>query len=373
MCRAVLAEGLEVHLATTNVGLTVKGATRHEIVDYQGVPTIFFESPWGRSFKFSRTMAAWLDENVKRFDVVHIHAIFNHACMAATRACQKHHVPYVIRPLGTLDPWSLRQKRLRKQIFWQVQGERMLRQAAAVHYTTPGELSAAEESLHLSNGTVIPLGVDLGMAQAPLNGPPPSMLRGLSDAPFVLALSRIHPKKALDVLIDAFLDSSTNETAQEWRLVIAGDGAADYMNLLRRQVDEAAANHLVLFPGWVDGEAKWHLLRHASLLALPSHQENFGICALEALACGVPVIVSPHVNLADEIRNANAGWVCPVDRLALSSTLQEAFASEQCRIQKGDAGKRFAAEFTWPRVGHELRRLYNEITFPKAFLDQVVA
>src|SRR5207249_3586219 len=107
-------------------------------------------------------LAQWLAANVLKYDVVHVHAVFSHACFAAANACQRRHIAYVVRPLGTLDPWSIGQKRLRKQLFLQLGARRMLHCAAAVHYTTATEQRMAETSLGINHGVVIPLGISMG-------------------------------------------------------------------------------------------------------------------------------------------------------------------------------------------------------------------
>src|SRR6185369_11193745 len=117
-------------LITTNHGLQDEEVSR--TCDYKGLPARFFPSQLGESFKYSRPMAAWLDANISDFDLVHIHSVFNHASVAAAHACRKGKVPYVIRPLGTLEPWSMAQKPLRKHFFLQVSGKGILRRAAAV-------------------------------------------------------------------------------------------------------------------------------------------------------------------------------------------------------------------------------------------------
>ena len=337
MCRALQAQGVEVRLVTTNDGVDLNGTALGTPVDYKHVTTRFFPVQWGESFKYSKPMAAWFDDNVEQFDLVHIHAVFNHACIAAARACRKHHVPYVVRPLGTLDPWSMRQKRLMKSMFWTLTGKRMMRGASAVHYTTRAEKQGAEELLSLNHGHVVPLGIDLEIVETPLEQgnvqQPPAQ-------PYVLVLSRLHPKKRLEVLIDAFLQLVEQSQFREWRLVLAGDGPGDYVKTLRNKASSEAAKEYVLFPGWLEGESKKLFLQRASLLVLPSHAENFGLCVLESLACGVPVIVSPHVNLSEAVEAAGAGWIVDVDREDLTATLREALSSEAERLQKAMPAKR---------------------------------
>jgi glycosyltransferase involved in cell wall biosynthesis len=349
MCRALQAKGIEILLVTTDAGLELKEALPAQI-NYKSVPTMFFPSQLGKSFKFSRPLAKWLDENVAKFELVHIHAVFNHACVAAARACRKRGVPYVVRPLGTLDPWGMQQKRLMKSAFWHLSGKRMLRGASAVHYTTRAEMEAVESSLGINHGNVVPLGIDLELGVSEVNEyqeiHPPS-------EPYVLVLSRLHPKKGLEILIDAFVTLRNDPEFEAWRLVVAGDGPQDYVKLLRQK-----ASPEIIFPGWLDSDAKKLFLRHASLLALPSYRENFGLCVLEALTCGVPVVVSPHVNLSEAIEDAGAGWIAEVDRDALVTALKSALKSDSERAKRGAAGKRMSQRFTWPAVAGELLAMY---------------
>src|SRR5690242_2061806 len=162
LCRALREAGTDVVLVTTNEGLTQDNADR--LADYKGVPARFFPVQLGASFKYSRPLAAWLKNNVAEFDVVHVHAVFNHASVAAAGACRSAAVPYVIRPLGTLDPWSMKQKPVRKRVFWFVSGRKMLKRSAAVHYTAQAEKEATEKFLGMNHGRVIPLGVEADAA-----------------------------------------------------------------------------------------------------------------------------------------------------------------------------------------------------------------
>src|SRR6185295_12602682 len=127
MCRALMQQGVEVQLLSTTDGMLETQAG----IEYKGVPALFFEPKFGASFKYSHPLASWLSSNIKNFDLTHIHAVFNHSSIAASQACRKAGVPYIIRPLGTLDPWSMTQKSLRKGLFWKLSGKAMLRGASA--------------------------------------------------------------------------------------------------------------------------------------------------------------------------------------------------------------------------------------------------
>ena len=347
MCRALRTRGIDVVLATTDHGFSPKQFDPEG--NYKGVPARFFPVQVGGSFKYSRTFAVWLHENVRQFDLVHVHAVFNHASIAAAAACRGAGVPYVVRPLGTLDPWSMRQKSLQKRIFWTLTGRRMLQRSAAVHYTAVAEKEATEKYLGLNHGRVIALGVE---AKPDVNG-----LRRADYAPdpYVLSLSRLHPKKGLECLIDTFLSREPDA----WRLVIAGDGPAEYVaSLKQRACDRAGGSERIVFTGWVEGERKEQLLRGASLFVLPSYQENFGLSALEAMAHGVPVLVTPEVNLAPEIEAANAGWV--IEREHLGRGLDGLIKDEAALSKRGKEAYEFAKRYSWERTAADLIKLYEE-------------
>jgi glycosyltransferase involved in cell wall biosynthesis len=359
-----MAQGVEVLLVTTGTGMDDETALGR---DYQGVPAMFFAAQLGESFKYSRPLGAWLDVNVRNFSLAHIHAVFNHSSIAAAHACRKAHVPYVVRPLGTLDPWSMAQKALRKRVFWQVSGKAMLRQAAAVHYTSKAEQRATEDSLGLNHGRVIALGVEGENSEILTTVKLEEHFPALANDPYVLVMSRLHPKKGLDVLLDAFLSLAEGASLQRWRLVIAGDGPPDYVLKLKSRVATSSQAERVLFTGWLEGEQKAAVLAGASLLALPSYQENFGLCVMEAMSSSVPVLVSPHVNLATEIHAAGAGWISEVDKNALAARLREILDDGRELERRGWAGRELSRKYSWEAAAQGLRELYEEILAQAAF------
>jgi glycosyltransferase involved in cell wall biosynthesis len=360
MGQALPGQGVSVLIATTDADGPHRLPVAHgSTLNWHGVPAVFFPCQWSEAFKYSGQLARWLDHHVADYDLVHIHAVFSHACLAAAGASRRSRVPYVVRPLGTLDPWSLKQKPVRKQLLWHAGVKRMLNGAAAIHYTTAAEQTLAEGALGLRRGVVIPLGVDEELFARP---PASEEDRPFGAAPYVLVVGRLHPKKRLELLVDVFLELTSTTEFRQWRLVVAGDGDVGYVAGLKRLVRQRGGEEKILFPGWLGGIDKARALRGAALLALLSSQENFGIVVAEALACGTPVLVSCHVNLADEISTANAGWVVPLDHAAVLATLSEALRDERERRQRGAAGRQLAsAQFRWPAVAAELSRVYGEL------------
>ncbi len=361
MCRALDNQGVEALIATTDGdGPDRLQVDTGSVSNYQGTPTIFFRREWSKRFAYSSALARWLDANVKGFDVVHIHAVFSHACLAAASACQRQAVPYIVRPLGSLDPWSMKQRALLKRLMWHMTVRHMLRKAKAIQYTTDEERGLAEASLGLTHGVVIPNGIEVESFQDQdykdifrRRHPSPG------NSPYVLTLSRIHPKKNIELLLEVFLSLASRPEFSDWRLVVAGDGEAEYIDSLRLMVERKRGQDKVIFSGWLDGAERVSALQNAALLALTSHQENFGLAAAEALACGVPVIVSNCVNLAPEIEESDIGWVTPLEAASFSNVLSEALGDESERKRRGRLGREFVARrFSWPRLASELIELY---------------
>jgi glycosyltransferase involved in cell wall biosynthesis len=357
VCRALRARGVDTLVATTDADGPGRLAVPIEQTgDYHGVPVIFFRRRFSEAFKWTWRLRAWLDAHVTGFDVVHIHAVFSHSSLVAGRACRAAGVPYIVRPLGTLDPWSVSRKWLQKQILFRAGVTDLLGGAAAIHYTSQDEMTLAE-SAHApaGRGVIVPLGIDDEVFQG--NGSDASV----KSAPYVLALSRLDEKKGLDLLIAAFEDAAGRAAHTQWRLVIAGDGPADYVARLRTIAASSPAASRITFSGWVAGAEKLRLLREASLFALPSHQENFGISVVEAMASGVPVLVTPGVNLARDIRDAGAGWVVERNQTAVAAALAAAMADEAEARGRGARARGFAERFRWPSVASRLIRMYDDV------------
>ena len=318
-------------------------------VEHEGARCIFFRRLSGESLKLSPAIARWLRRNITRFDVVHIHSVFSHPSLAAGSAARKRGIPYVVRPLGQLDRWSLSQHALRKRVFLAIGGRRLLEGAAAIHWTDVSERERALAFAAARSSFVVPLGVDERLFEGSDDG--------VRDRT-VLFLSRLHPKKNVESLIDAF--GRLGKAGAGWRLVVAGNGEPGYLKSLKRLA--TAAEDRVEFRGWLSGEEKRRTLREAALLVLPSRQENFGIVVAEALAAGTPIVVSDSVALAAEVRRFCAGWVAPLESEGLTEVLEEAMSSPEERVRRGQAGRRLARErYRWASVARELMAEYRRI------------
>ncbi|MGC4080851.1 MAG: glycosyltransferase [Vicinamibacterales bacterium] len=357
MCRALRDVDVSTLVATTDAdGDGVLDVPLGTTTTWDGTDAIFFRRQWSEAFKYSPALGAWLERHVATFDVVHIHGPLSYASLAASRAASRHHVPFIVRPLGSLDAWSLRQKANKKRLLLPFV-TRMLGRAAAVHCTSIEELDDVSATFGLRNGVVIPLGIALALLAD--NLATDDERRG--DR-YVLALSRLHPVKNLESLIDGFADLADANERRGWRLLIGGSGDDAYASSLDRAIARRKASGYVTRIGWTDGDAKRALVRGASIFALPSHHENFGVGLVEALAAGVPAIVGRGVHLSSDIERAGAGWVVDGTPQSIRAALEIALSDESVRRARGDAARRFAARFAWPQVAHQLIDLYRQVS-----------
>lgn len=351
MCQGLADAGIAATIATTDAdGPARLGVPLGEIGSHLGVPTIFFERRGDDSFKWSAPLARWLRERVSDFDLVHVHAVFSHSTLAAGRACLRAGVPYVVRPLGALDPWSLGRHAWRKRLLWRVGLGRVMAGAAAMHYTTDAEQRLASQTAGLATGFVAPIGLD-PMWFEPATEP-------IARRRDLIVLARLDPKKGIETAIAAFHLLAAEPQWRDWSLVIAGDGDERYVDTLRAAAAQGPGRDRISFSGWLDGPARVERLRQSSLFVLPSHQENFGIAVAEAMAVGTPVVVSPDVNLAPDIEAGEAGWIVARDAGDVSLTLAAAMGDEAERARRGARAQQVAARFRWPEVAAELSRVY---------------
>jgi len=315
-----------------------------------------------RFYTASGPLAGWLWRNVARYDLVHAHGLFTFAPLAAAAAAAARGVPYILRPLGTLSPYGMRQRRLSKQLSFQLLERHALRAAAAVHFTSEQERQEAAALAVPHSPAVIPLPVALPPSDlAHLRGRFRAAHPALGGATLALFLGRVDPKKGLDLLLPAF--AQAHQKQPELALVIAGAGHPRYMDELR---SKAAALGLgteaLLWTGFLEGEEKWAALADADFFVLPSYSENFAVAAVEAMAAGLPVLLSDQVGIHHEVTACGAGLVVPCDTQALAAALTQLAADGALRATMGATGRCLAAERFAPQaVTEQLIALYTRI------------
>jgi glycosyltransferase involved in cell wall biosynthesis len=367
MARAVARRGHDVAIATTDYSPTGgRTAPRLEPEPRLSVHVhpVGFPRVWLASWPLHQALPAL----VGAADVVHIHSLYLFHSWVAGTQCRRLKVPYIVRPHGTLDPVIHRRHRWRKRVMELWFQEGVLRDAAAIHYTSAEERRLAEPFVHGAPGAVIPLGLDLA-DYAEL--PPPGSFRArhpeIGDRPILLFLSRLNFKKGLDVLIEAAARSIA--AGLDAHLVIAGpDGGMEAA--ARRWVGRAGLEGRTTFTGMLTGRDKLAAYRDAALFLLPSSSENFGIAVIEAMACGTPVIVSDRVNIWREIVADGAGLAAPPEAEAFASAILRLLREEPARQAMGRAGRASVAQrYQWSAIAAELERLYLQLARNRSAVD----
>ena len=287
---------------------------------YEGhYPLEVYPSRGPGSYSYSRSLAAQLDRLVPQCRLVHLHTVWTYPTWAAMKACRRHGVPYVVMPHGMLDPYSLERKWLKKQLYGRLIEWPNLRRAKAMIYTHDAERQLAESSIAgLPSGYIVPLGSD----EPPQAGRNVLAEEFLCEHPHlrgravVTFLSRLHPKKGLDLLIPAFADLVTRRPSAH--LVLVGPGEESYVQRLRQMVEQFSIAESVTFIGPLEGRAKWAALAASNVFVLPSFQENFAIVVVEAQRMGVPVVLSRRVNIWEDIVSGGGGVACDLNLQSIS-------------------------------------------------------
>lgn len=304
--------GVEVTVLTTNSNGD-RGQPPLDVpldipVQEKGYQIRYFPCSPFRRYKFSLDLLNWLKKHASEYDLAHIHALFSPVTSGAATVARYQKLPYILRPLGTLDPADLNKKKQLKKIYAALLERPNIAGAAAIHFTSQEEARISERFGVKTNDLVIPLGVTL----PELTQTPQAILSHLEikpNIPIILFLSRIEPKKGLDILIPAL--EKVLKTGLDFQFILAGSNPQDpeYEAKIKQQIQQSPLGKKTIIPGFVTGEIKTALLKIADLFVLPSYYENFGIAVAEAMAVGTPVVISKGIYIWEDVEQAQGGWL----------------------------------------------------------------
>lgn len=369
--KALLKKGIDVSVYTTNVGLNGRVPNNQE-VDVNGVKvtyfafTRFFEFLGATGWQFSLPMTAALRGNLRLFDVIYIVAIWNYPIAIAAHYCRRYKKPYIISPRGLLYPYTTGRKAWKKWPYYQLITKKDLQGAAAIHYTTRDESERCHLALGLKNtAVVIPNGIDLcEFKDLPSKEKLRQRYPTLKDKKVILFLGRINWKKGLDILIEAH--SVLTKKRNDVHLLITGNDEAGYIRKVKRWVREYGIGQRVTFTGILTGKEKLEAYAGSDIFVLPSYSENFGIAVVEAMACGLPVIISNQVGIYKEVSGAEAGVVIETDAQQLAKTMENLLDNPHICNKMGENGKHLVNEmFRLDTVADEMIKLYEVILRPR--------
>ena len=349
LCEALDADGVEVHLVTAvpadpgpdQEPILPGGDVHIHRIEERTRLQRTLRSPMG----FYRRL--WSVVEAADPDLIHDHGAWLPSNVVAAWVARRANVPLVVASRGMVTEWSLSHQARKKQAAWHLYQKHVFRQASLFHATAPAEVEDLRALGMTQPIAVVPNGVEIPDALP--DGPPTNGKRALF-------LSRLHPKKGLPMLLDAWADLRP----EGWTLELVGPSENGHRAELEAQASELGLDGEVVFSGPVDDADKWHKYAAADLFVLPTHSENFGIVVAEALAAGVPVLTTTGTPW-QELEDKNCGWWVDPEpeaiRDALATSLRQ---SDATRTAMGRRGRELVTStYTWRAVGERMRRVYE--------------
>jgi len=355
LSKELAGRGHEVVIYTSDFKLS------HEYIDSLPQVKICAFRTWLSLAKFYITpvMVLKAKEEIKGFDVVHLHNHRTFQNIVMHYYAKKYGIAYILQAHGSLATFF--QKKWLKKTFDVIWGHRILKDAARVIAVAKPEVEQyINMGMNKDKIEIVPNGIDLSEFD---NLPKEGEFRrkyGLDDEQkIIFYLGRINKIKGLDLLTKVFTDLSKEITNA--KLVFAGpdDG---YLLTLRRLAKELNIMDIVLFAGPLYGREKLEAYIDADMFVLPSVYEIFGITVLEALACGTPVIVTDRCGIAGAIDNGQAGLVVPYDSEQLRLALLKMLGDDKMRLQFSEKGKLLVREkFSREKMAEQMEKVYQSI------------
>ena len=344
LCEGLVREGAIVHVLTTDAASERDSLNVQDGVPIalEGVQISYFARKWVGSpvplYFYSPSLKRACDQQVRNYDLIYFSATWTYPLFAGASAAMAERVPYVVSPRGSFMTWSMKIKGLKKRVYLECIERNILDRSAGIHCTSVLEQEQLAQWRFKSSSFVVPNPIDLArFAQLPVRGKFRAKLGIDGGASLTVFVGRLHAEKRLELTVRAFAE--VVRSVQNAHLAIVGP---DYG--CRKSVVELTA-HLGLrqrvhFVDMVTGEDLLEVYADGDLLVLLSVRENFGIVAAEAMAAGMPVLLSERVGLASEVRKGGAGFVVG-DRL---SEISATWATALGDTGAGTAGKRLASE-----------------------------
>jgi glycosyltransferase involved in cell wall biosynthesis len=359
MEQALSALGVEITTATTDddgKGRHLDAAARAARLP-PGVTRHYFPKQTD-AYKVSLPLFSWLRANVRTFDLVHVHALFSFAPVAAAWIARGAGVPYIIRPLGVLNRYGMEQRRSGpKALSMRLVENHLLRDAAAVQFTAEQERAEAELLGVPMRGRVVPLGIE---PSSPADASAFAAAFPGQGGPRLLFLSRVDRKKNIEALLGAVAHCRARFPGLT--LAVCGDGDAAYIAELKSLAQGLGIAGAVHWTGHVSGALKASAFAASDLFVLPSYSENFGIAAVEALCAGLPCVLGEGVAVSSRIAQAQAGLAVAPTAEAVSAAI-DALLGDPDALRGAGANARALAlsDYSLEAMGRGLLAMYEDV------------
>jgi len=381
MNATLVKKGVSVTVFTTNAdGDGVLDVPLGVPVDVDGVEVFYFpvsRNLFLRKWFYSQAMRRALKKRICEFDLVHITSVFLAASFLGSRYARKFKKPYIISPRGNLMVEPLAYHAFKKWLYIKFIERFILKNASALHFTVEKEEEEykktglpLKKSFVASNGVDVPDGV-CGDRKDFLK----NQFNIAEDKKIVLFLGRISWKKGFDTLVPAFAQALQKNSSLV--LVVVGGDDEGYLENIKNQIfslreiprggtniqisKSTPLEEHIIFTGELKGDEKWQAFCGADVFILPSYSENFGMAVVEAMACGVPVVVSDGVGIWPVIKECGAGIVVKKEEKVVAEALIKIFSDDKLRVDMGQRARECAKQFAWERVADMLIDVYKSL------------
>ena len=320
LCEGLVQHGEEVTVYTTTAnGRAELDVQPGKAYDVDGVKVFYFKRQTKDPLHFSYTLLKRLYKDCRGFDAVHIHSWWNIPTMLGAAICKMRKVRTVFSPRGMLSDYILNNSNSKLKQWAHTTGGLSLLKYMVLHATSSAELEECQRIIPGWKAKLVSNLIWLPELHRQSTG---------NEVFTLLFLSRIHPKKGIELLMDAVAMMN-----RDVRLIIAGSGEEQYMHALKKKAAALGIAGRIEWPGWLNRSEKFKALMEADLFVLTSYNENFANVVIEALHAGTPVLLSEGVGLRKFVEENDLGWITKPEPAAIKKNLENAIADAEKRAR----------------------------------------
>lgn len=325
---------------------------------WEQIDTVVFKKSLNNSYSYSKSLKDYLFNT--NYDLIHTHGIWQYFSLLALNVFRKRKIKYIVSPHGMLDKWALKNSRWKKQLLLNLYERKFLQNAACIHALNQEEANSIRVLGIKTPICIIPNGIELPIEKEKLV--PILEKKDIKEKKVLLFLGRLHPKKGLENLIDAWEILKSKKISDDWTLIIAGWSNDNYDQMLKDKVNKKQLQNLIKFTGSVTGKEKNSILENADAFILPSFSEGLPMSILEAMSYKLPVLMTRECNLSNAFEK-NAAIEIETNVESISKNIEKFICMKNNeKNELANNGFEFVKNnYTWNKVVDQFEEVYNWI------------